>query len=97
MQGVSSNFEVDNRNVILNNLNKGEKCQTKLGKKRKNVATYFNGKRTPLSENNGKVTRADVIHDNLFIECKLEQNIPLLLFGMIRQNYEEQDPCHCTM
>ena len=28
-------------------------------------------KETPLSGGNGKVTRADVIHDELFIECKL--------------------------
>ena len=35
------------------------------------VAGYFKGMRTPLSGGNGKVTRADVIHDSLFIECKL--------------------------
>ena len=40
-------------------------------KRERYVATYFNGKRTPLSGGNGKITRADVIHDNLFIECKL--------------------------
>mgnify|MGYP006086096995 FL=1 len=37
----------------------------------RNVAGYFNGTRTPLSGGNGKITRADVIHDSLFIECKL--------------------------
>ena len=35
------------------------------------VASYFNGQRTPISGGNGKVTRADVIHQDLFIECKL--------------------------
>ena len=40
-------------------------------KRERDVASYFNGKRTPLSGGNGKITRADVIHDNLFIECKL--------------------------
>ena len=37
----------------------------------RNVACYFNGMRTPLSGGSGKITRADVIHDSLFIECKL--------------------------
>ena len=40
-------------------------------KRERDVANYFNGKRTPLSGGNGKVTRADVIHKDLFIECKL--------------------------
>ena len=40
-------------------------------KRERDVAGYFNGIRTPLSGGNGKVTRADVIHDSLFIECKL--------------------------
>ena len=40
-------------------------------KRERDVANYFNGERTPLSGGNGKVTRADVIHDELFIECKL--------------------------
>ena len=40
-------------------------------KRERDVAGYFNGMRTPLSGGNGKVTRADVIHDSLFIECKL--------------------------
>ena len=40
-------------------------------KRERDVAQYFNGKRTPLSGGNGKVTRADVIHEDLFIECKL--------------------------
>ena len=40
-------------------------------KRERDVANYFNGKRTPLSGGNGKVTRADVIHEELFIECKL--------------------------
>lgn len=37
------------------------------------VAAYFDGERTPLSGGNGKVTRADVIHDDLFIEVKLRK------------------------
>ena len=37
-------------------------------KRERDVAGYFNGLRTPLSGGNGKITRADVIHDNLFIE-----------------------------
>ena len=40
-------------------------------KRERDVAQYFNGTRTPLSGGNGKVTRSDVIHDDLFIECKL--------------------------
>ena len=39
-------------------------------KRERDVANYFNGERTPLSGGNGKVTRADVIHEDLFIECK---------------------------
>ena len=31
------------------------------------VADFFGGQRTPLSGGNGKITRADVIHDKLFI------------------------------
>ena len=40
-------------------------------KRERDVAGYFKGMRTPLSGGNGKITRADVIHDSLFIECKL--------------------------
>ena len=40
-------------------------------KSERDVASYFNGTRKPLSGGNGKVTRADVIHEDLFIECKL--------------------------
>ena len=39
-------------------------------KRERDVANYFNGKRTPLSGGSSKVTRADVIHDKLFVECK---------------------------
>ena len=35
------------------------------------VAKYFNGDRNALSGINSKVTHSDVIHDDLFIECKL--------------------------
>jgi len=40
-------------------------------RREREVASFFNGSRTPLSGGNSKVTRADVIHDDLFIECKL--------------------------
>ena len=40
-------------------------------RREREVASYFNGKRTALSGINSKVTRADVIHDELFVECKL--------------------------
>ena len=38
-----------------------------------NVANFFQGERTPLSGGNSKITRSDVIHDELFIECKLKK------------------------
>jgi hypothetical protein len=34
------------------------------------VSGFFGGERNPLSGGNGKHTRADVIHPDLFIECK---------------------------
>lgn len=34
---------------------------------------FFHGQRTPLSGGNSGHTRADVIHDRLFIEVKLRQ------------------------
>ena len=37
----------------------------------RDVAEFFHGKRTPLSGGASGHTRADVIHDKLFIECKL--------------------------
>ena len=40
-------------------------------RREREVASYFNGVRTSLSGINSKVTRADVIHDELFVECKL--------------------------
>ena len=36
----------------------------------RDVANYFNGKRTPLRGGHGKVVRADAIHEDLDIECK---------------------------
>ncbi len=42
------------------------------------VAHFFGGERTPLSGGNSKITRADVIHDKLFIECKYRQSFALL-------------------
>ena len=40
-------------------------------KRERDVASYFKGVRNALSGGNSKITRADVIHDELFIECKL--------------------------
>ena len=37
----------------------------------RDVASFFKGQRNALSGGNSKVTRADVIHKKLFIECKL--------------------------
>jgi hypothetical protein len=37
------------------------------------VADFFHGQRNPLSGRNSKHTAADVIHDQLFIECKLRK------------------------
>ena len=37
------------------------------------VAAYFGGERNALSGGNSKVTRADVVHPHLFIECKLRK------------------------
>lgn len=42
-------------------------------KRERNVAKYFNGERNALSGGNSKITRADVIHPRLFIECKLRK------------------------
>ena len=40
-------------------------------KRERDVAKFFHGTRNALSGGNSKVTRADVIHNKLFIECKL--------------------------
>jgi len=40
-------------------------------RREREVASFFNGQRNSLSGGNSKVTRADVIHKSLFIECKL--------------------------
>jgi len=43
------------------------------------VADYFHGRRNPLSGvNSGNGTRADVIHDRLFIECKQRERVALI-------------------
>lgn len=42
-------------------------------KRERNVAKYFNGERNALSGGNSKITRADVIHPRLFVECKLRK------------------------
>ena len=49
-------------------------------KRERDVAGYFNGMRTALSGGNSKVTRADVIHDSLFIECKLRAKHTVISF-----------------
>ena len=41
----------------------------------RDVAEFFHGQRNPLSGGNSKHTRADVIHDRLYIECKLRENV----------------------
>jgi len=38
------------------------------------VAAFFNGERNALSGRNAKVTGGDVIHPDLYIECKQRQN-----------------------
>ena len=40
-------------------------------KRERDVAGFFDGQRTALSGGNGKVTRADVIHDKLFNRINL--------------------------
>ena len=44
-------------------------------KRESDVAHFFQGQRTPLSGGNSKITRSDVIHDELFIECIHDTNI----------------------
>ncbi|MGA2956146.1 MAG: hypothetical protein ABSF48_10535 [Thermodesulfobacteriota bacterium] len=39
----------------------------------RDVADFFHGQRNPLSGRNSKHTAADVIHDQLFIECRLRK------------------------
>ena len=39
----------------------------------RDVADFFHGQRNPLSGRNSKHTAADVIHEQLFIECKLRK------------------------
>jgi hypothetical protein len=39
----------------------------------RDVADFFHGQRNPLSGRNSKHIAADVIHDRLFIECKLRE------------------------
>ena len=41
-------------------------------KRESNVADFFQGQRTPLSGGNSKITRSDVIHEDLFIESGYE-------------------------
>jgi hypothetical protein len=39
------------------------------------VAAYFNAKRTPLSGMCDSITKADIIHDTIFVECKFRARI----------------------
>lgn len=48
------------------------------GRERK-AAKFWGGKRTPLSGGNSGHTRADVIHDLLFIECKHDMKYKSLI------------------
>lgn len=41
------------------------------------VAKLLGGVRNPLSGGSGRHTRGDVIHDTLYVECKLRQSIAL--------------------
>ena len=46
----------------------------KTGKAReRQVASYFNTNRTPLSGGYSRHTRSDSLHDKLFVECKLRK------------------------
>lgn len=42
------------------------------------IANFFHGKRTPLSGGNSGHTRADVIHDRLFIEIKCRKKFSVI-------------------
>jgi hypothetical protein len=42
------------------------------------VAKFFKGRRNPLSGGNAGHTRADVIHDSLYIECKCREKFAVI-------------------
>lgn len=42
----------------------------------RDTAEIFGGKRTPLSGGSSYHTRGDIIHPDLFIECKYRKSIP---------------------
>ena len=44
------------------------------------VAAFFNGERTPLSGGNSKITRSDVIHEDLFSKDNVYLCLNLLSF-----------------
>jgi len=63
------------------------------------VADYFHGQRNPLSGGNSKLTRADVIHDQLFIECKQRERIALIrLWDKVKKlaDKEKKTPVVCV-
>lgn len=43
-------------------------------RREREAARLFASERTPLSGGNGKVTRSDTLHDDLFIEVKLREH-----------------------
>ena len=45
------------------------------------VARFFDGDRNALSGGNSKITRADVIHESLLIECKLRAKHTAVTLG----------------
>jgi len=63
------------------------------------VAGFFNGQRNPLSGGNSKQTRADVIHDRLFIECKQRERVALIrLWDQVKKlaDKENKTPVVCV-
>jgi len=63
------------------------------------VAEFFHGRRNPLSGgNSGNGTRADVIHDRLFIECKCREKFAVVsLWDQTKQlaDKEKKTPVVC--
>lgn len=63
------------------------------------ISEYFHGQRNPLSGGNSKLTRADVIHPKLFIECKQRERIALIrLWDKVKKlaDKENKTPVVCV-
>lgn len=63
------------------------------------VAKFFTSTRTPLSGGNGKQTRSDTLHDELFVECKYSAKSALYSLYQetsIKAKVEEKIPIICT-